>query len=335
MDDLSIFEREQETLRHAMELLASGTVPLHEWPAHYETLLQGYTKLLRQTERLVRISDIMHHQLNTLNTQLNHHRGVAEEANKAKSQFLAMMSHDIRNPLAAVSVMTDLLMQTDVSAEQIEYIDDIKTASNALLKMLDEVLDLSRIEAGKLDLVCEDFDLWDCVGDAVRTAAITASAKPVELVSFLHRDVPFRLVGDCGRLGQILMNLLSNAVKFTEKGEIVTRAEVTSHEHDEVTVHFSVSDTGIGIPADRLESVFHEFEQAHSEDYGQVRGKRIGVGDLCEARREDERRDLGRERSREGEHFPFYGSPLLLRLNGVKGRVPRIFPHSKDREFSW
>ncbi len=113
-----------------------------------------------------------------------------------------------------------------------------------------------------------------------RTAAITASAKPLELLSFLDRGVPFRVNGDCGRLGQILMNLLSNAVKFTEKGEIVTRAEVTSLEQDEFTVHFSVSDTGIGIPADRLDSVFHEFEQAHSEIMGKYGGSGLGLA-IC------------------------------------------------------
>jgi two-component system, sensor histidine kinase and response regulator len=280
MDDLSIFERERKTVRHAMELLASHVVPLHEWPAHYETLLQEYTKLLRQSERLVRISDMMHHQLNTLNAQLDHHRRVAEQANNAKGQFLAMMSHDIRNPLAAVAVMTDLLMQTDLSGEQREYLDDIKSASNALLTLLDEVLDLSRIEAGKMDLACEDFGLWECIGDAVRTSAITASAKPVELVSYLDREVPFRVIGDCGRLGQILMNLLSNAVKFTERGEIVTRAEVLSHEDDAVTVHFSVSDTGIGIAADRLDSVFHEFEQAHRGIMAKYGGSGLGLA-IC------------------------------------------------------
>ncbi len=103
-------------MHRATELLASRAIPLQEWPAHYESLLQEYTKLLRQSERLVRISDIMQHQLNTLNAQLDHHRHVAEQANKAKGQFLAMMSHDIRNPLAAVAVMTDLLKQTDLSA---------------------------------------------------------------------------------------------------------------------------------------------------------------------------------------------------------------------------
>jgi len=280
MDDQSIFAREQETLRNAMELLASGAVSSHQWPAQYEGLLKEYSRLLRQSERLVRISDMMHSQLNAVNAQLDHHRNVAEQANKAKSQFLAMMSHDIRNPMAAVAVMTDLLMHTDPSPEQIEYIDDIKTASNGLLALLDEVLDLSRIEAGKLDLACTDFDLWDCVGDALRTAAITASVKPVELVSSIERDVPFRLLGDCRRLGQVLMNLLSNAVKFTEKGEIVTRVRVISQERGEVNLHFSVSDTGIGIPPDRLDSVFREFEQADCQILSKYGGTGLGLA-IC------------------------------------------------------
>jgi two-component system, sensor histidine kinase and response regulator len=280
MDDQSVFEREKETARNAMELLYSGEVPDGQWPVHFEQLLKEYSKLLRQSEKLVRIGDIMQNRLNELNSQLVRQRKVAEEANKAKSQFLAMMSHDIRNPMAAVVVMTDLLMQTELSTEQLEYLSDIKTASNSLVSLLDELLDLSRIEAGKLDLACADFGIWDCIGDALRTAAIAAHAKPIEMCSFIDRHVPFRGIGDCGRLGQILMNLLSNAVKFTERGEILIRTEVQQGGLDKVTLHFSVSDSGIGIPADRLDSVFEEFEQADTQIQGRYGGSGLGLA-IC------------------------------------------------------
>lgn len=280
MDDQSIFDKERHTLNSAMEVLTSDAVPSEQWPVRFEQLLNEYSRLLRQSERLVRIGDMMQNRLNRLNAELAHQRKVAEEANTAKGQFLAMMSHDIRNPMAAVVVMTDLLMQTELSSEQNEYLSDIKTASNSLVRLLDELLDLSRIEAGKLDLVCTDFGLWDCIGDASRTAAIAAHGKPMEMATFIDRNVPFRGIGDCGRLGQILMNLLSNAVKFTAKGEVVIRTEVVHRERDQVTLHVSVADSGIGIPPERIDSVFKEFEQADSQIQGRYGGSGLGLA-IC------------------------------------------------------
>jgi signal transduction histidine kinase/DNA-binding response OmpR family regulator len=280
MNEESIFQREQDTLRRSMELLASGSVPLRVWPDHYQKLLQEYSKLLRQSERLVRISDVMQAQLNTLNAELDLHRTVAEDANRAKSRFLAMMSHDIRAPLGALVGMVDLLVQTALTPDQIEYLSGIKVTADSLLELLNDILDLSKIETGKLDLACIPFNLWDCIGDTLRTLAVTAAGKGLELASSVHRDVPVIVIGDPRRLRQILMNLLNNAVKFTEKGEIVARVELGSFEGKEITVHCSLSDTGIGIPPDRLESVFKEFEQVDDDIMFKHDGTGLGLA-IC------------------------------------------------------
>ncbi|MFH0821555.1 MAG: response regulator [Pseudomonadota bacterium] len=280
MSNDSIFHEEEMVYRRGLELVDSGAVRSDDGHRHYLELLNDYAKLLRVTQRLTRIGDMMQMQLTKLNEELEFHRRSAESANIAKSRFLAAMSHDIRTPMNAVIGMTQLLRDTDLSSEQLEYVDDVGTAAEALLTLLNDILDLSRIEAGKLDLASIGFDLWDCVGDTVRTAAISAGNKPLEITFSLDREVPCRVVGDPVRLSQILMNLQSNAVKFTDHGEIVTKVSVADRHANEITLHFAVSDTGMGVPPDRAESIFFPFEQGDGRITSRYGGTGLGLS-IC------------------------------------------------------
>jgi signal transduction histidine kinase/DNA-binding response OmpR family regulator len=201
----------------------------------------------------------------------------AEEASAMKSNFLANMSHETRTPLNGVIGMLSLLSDTRLTVEQQEYVDVARASSDALLTVVNDVLDVAKIEAGRLDLEARDFDLHDLVETSCDMVAATALSKGVELQSFVHDDVPRAVLGDRMRAGQILANLLSNAVKFTAVGEVVLEVSLAAPPGDVTRVRFEVRDTGIGIDPARIEKLFEPFVQADAGTTREFGGTGLGL----------------------------------------------------------
>ena len=208
-----------------------------------------------------------------------------ERATQAKSEFLARMSHEIRTPMNALLGTAELLWETELSGEQREYVRVCRASGDNLLNIVNDILDFSKVEAGQIELEKIAFNLADIVKEALDIAGVRARAKGLAVNSRIVPAVPAYLVGDPGRLRQILLNLLGNATKFTERGELSVLVELEAVHHfmiggwksDHCTLHFSVSDTGIGIPADRLSTIFDSFSQADASITRKFGGTGLGL----------------------------------------------------------
>ncbi len=281
-----------DTLRDEQQILASGEPLINKeeqpiaadgkprWVLVTKMALRNETGEIVGTFGVAReITERKRHEqeIEQVNAELRKARDEAEKANRAKSQFLANMSHEIRTPLNAVIGITELVLDTSLSATQREYLAMVQASGESLLSVINDILDFSKIEAGKLDLERMAFDLRDDVGNTMKSLALRADAKGLELACHIAPSVPQYVEGDSFRLRQIIVNLVANAIKFTEAGEVVLEVQVESQADQRTILHFAVSDTGIGIPEDKLTRIYEAFEQAESGTTRRFGGTGLGL----------------------------------------------------------
>ena len=234
------------------------------------TMLEGSS-----TECICFVVDITRQKLTEL--ELKVARDTADAANLAKSQFLANMSHEVRTPMNAIIGMTEPVLNSSLTTKQTEYLKMVLLAAESLLAIINDILDFSKVESGKVELEKVPLRLRECIGDAVKTLALRAHAKGLELALDIHSDVPEWVLGDAGRLRQVVINLVNNAIKFTLAGEVVVELNLRAHQDSRWELLFCVRDTGIGIPPEKIERVFDAFEQADTSTTRNYGGTGLGL----------------------------------------------------------
>jgi PAS domain S-box-containing protein len=254
---LELHALRKDGMEISVSLSLSAVLLRQAW--HAIGVLRDITDKKRAEEELLRAKD------------------AAEEASRLKSEFLANMSHEIRTPMNGVIGMAELLMDTELSREQGECVQAVKSSAEALMTIINDILDFSKIEARKLEIESVNFNLRDSLGDILHTLTHRAADKGLELACDIHPDVPDAVVGDPGRLRQIIVNLVGNAIKFTDEGEVVVSVAVSEQGEDETSLRFTVTDTGIGIAPENRKRIFESFTQADASTTRRYGGTGLGL----------------------------------------------------------
>ena len=260
--------------KHAEDELGQLTDTFNEMLAEIEGRDE---ELLRHRDRLESEVSARTTELVRSNTDLLVAKDKAEAANRAKSEFLANMSHEIRTPMNGVMGMTELVLDSELTREQREHLNIVRTSADSLLTVINDILDFSKIEAGKLDFDPIQFNLGDAIEEAMRLLALRAHEKGLELSCEVKPEVPDSMVGDRTRLCQVITNLVGNAIKFTEVGEVVLVVALEIREAERLQLHFTVQDTGIGVPQDKLRTIFEAFSQADGSMTRKYGGTGLGL----------------------------------------------------------